>query len=200
MKNLFEKIVKHIKSNYIYYLISVSLIIISGSIGYKFLKLSPLDESSIAQVKNFMSWNGAINNNGSLVFADAFRSNLLMILAIWISGLTFIGIPIIVTILFIKGFSFGFTLAFITTLNTEPGFYKIVILLVLQNIFIFFCLIVAAVFSFKSSVNISKGNNDKVTKEVLKHRIIKNAGFYVIVMIFCFIEALFEGYILPIIF
>ncbi len=200
MKNTFEKIVKHIKSNYIYYLISATIVVISVIIGYKFFKLSPLDENSITQVKKFMNWDGTLNNNGSLVFADAFKSNLLMILAIWISGLTFIGVPIIITILFLKGFSFGFTLAFVANLNVEPGFYKIMVLLILQNIFIFSCLLVAAVFSLKSSLNISKGKSEKLSKENLKNRIIKNASCYITVMIFCFIEALLEGYILPIIF
>lgn len=199
MKNVFEKILKHLKSNYIYYLILVAVAVISSIIGYRFIKLSPLDDNSIVQVKNFMSWDGSINDNGRLVFADVFKSNSLMILAIWISGLTFIGVPIIISILFLKGFSFGFALAFIGQLSAEPGFYKIMVLLILQNIFIFSFLLVAAAFSLKSSINLSRGKEGQL-KEGLKVRIKKHASYYAIVMIFCFIEALIEGYILPIIF
>ena len=199
MKNLFEKTIKHIKSNYIYYLILIAVTVISVIIGYKFLKLSSLDEDSILQVKQFMIWDGNINDNGRLVFADAFKSNSLMILAIWISGLTFIGVPIIISILFLKGFSFGFALAFIAQLNGEPGFYKIMMLLIIQNILIFSFLLLAAVFSLKLSLNLSRGKVN-LKKDNLNTKIKKHAGCYVIVLILCFIEALIEGYILPIIF
>lgn len=177
----------------------MAVTIISAIIGYKFLRLSSLDENSISQVKQFMSWDGNINDNGSLVFADAFKSNSLMILAIWISGLTFIGVPLIISTLFLKGFSFGFALAFVTQLNGEPGFYKIMVLLILQNVFIFSFLLLAAVFSLKLSLNLSK-RKENLQKDNLSTKIKKHASCYVMVMALCFIEALMEGYILPLIF
>ncbi len=201
MKNFLEKIFENIKSNYIYYLISLAIIIISVIIGFNFFKSLPLDSSAVSVVKEFMLWDGNNKDNNSLVFADAFKSNALMILAIWISGMTFIGAPIVITVLFIKGFSFGYTFAFITQLASEPGFYKIIITLVMQNIFIFLCLIVAAVFSIKLSTGIFRDRkNNNSNKEGLKSKIYKYAGNYILVLIFCFIEALFEGYIVPLIF
>ncbi len=121
MNKLLDKIkFQVIKSKKMYLFLVVILLIgiISGSV---FITI--LDEHDkvtvINQIKSFFSKVQANEINYISALKNSLTSNLIYIVLIWLLGISVIGIPIIMFIVFIKGFIIGFSIAaIIITYNT----------------------------------------------------------------------------------
>lgn len=98
------------RKKYLFLLVITLIGIISGLLFIYFIsktdKLLVFDEldSFFKNIKNY-----SLNYTSSLI--NSITSNCLFILIIWILGISIIGIPIIIFLLFLKGFIFGFSIS-----------------------------------------------------------------------------------------
>lgn len=121
MKQIIDKLIDAAKrEKKIIFLIVLALIgITMGSI---FTTMLSQNDKVLAQtyIKDFIT---NINNNKLNYldsFKSAFMSNVILILTIWILGISIIGIPVNIFIYFVKTFVIGFSLsAFILTYNVK---------------------------------------------------------------------------------
>ena len=86
------------------------IVLVGLAFGTIFIKLiSSSDQSLVVnQIKDF--FNNCNENLLDLtnIFKSSLFSNIIYLLVIWIFGISIIGIPIIVFLLFFKGFTLGF--------------------------------------------------------------------------------------------
>jgi stage II sporulation protein M len=96
------------KRLYLFLTIMLFMGVISGSIFLTVLK----EADKLSVTNHLVAFFTEIKNNNiqySLAFKNSVSSNLLFIILIWLLGISVIGIPIIIFIVFIKGFIIGFS-------------------------------------------------------------------------------------------
>lgn len=153
------RIKQHFKENRIQYAL-VTLLFVAG-IFLGSLKVGGLEDP----IKNHLSSlvDGYLNGNGTSVgqniFAGAFLNQVRFMLACWLLGLTVIGIPLILAVVFVRGFSLGFTVFFL--LQQKAGFGIILSLLSLlpQNLIYVPILLMAAVVAVNFSLYIVRARH-----------------------------------------
>jgi stage II sporulation protein M len=184
----------YIKENLFLYFIAILILvvgIVSGSISVKALNVQQKD--NLINYINLFFQKVDINAlNSKLVLKYSILNNLKLVSLIWVLGLTIIGIPFVMLILFIKGFILGFTVGF---LIDELGFTGILfstISLFPQNIIIIPSIVIIGVSALSFSLILLK--NKRGTE---KYSIIQQVTGYtilvslmaLIIILGCFIEA-----------
>ncbi|NPV42426.1 MAG: stage II sporulation protein M [Firmicutes bacterium] len=184
----------YIKENLFLYFIAILILvvgIVSGSISVKALNVQQKD--NLINYINLFFQKVDINAlNSKLVLKYSILNNLKLVSLIWVLGLTIIGIPFVMLILFIKGFILGFTVGF---LIDELGFTGILfstISLFPQNIIIIPSVVIIGVSALSFSLILLK--NKRGTE---KYSIIQQFTGYtilvslmaLIIILGCFIEA-----------
>lgn len=92
----------------------------------------------------------------SLVLQKSLFENIRILAAVWILGLTVIGIPVVWVIIFLRGFIIGFTVGFLVEEMAIKGMLFAVISLLPHNIILLPAFLVATVTAMAFSVNIIK--------------------------------------------
>jgi stage II sporulation protein M len=113
MNKLWQKIkYEVIKDKKIYLFLFIILIIgiITGSL---FINILNTEDKTLVinEITNFFKQIKSNDINYTIALKNSFSSNLLYIILIWLLGISIIGIPIIVFIVFIKGFIIGFSVS-----------------------------------------------------------------------------------------
>lgn len=107
--NVIKYLVIRKQKLFLFLLILFLLGIVFGS-----LFISILSDSDrvkvVEQVTSFFAGMKGNKFDSFLVFKNSFLSNLILLLFLWILGISVIGIPIIIIIDFIKGFTIGFSI------------------------------------------------------------------------------------------
>ena len=91
--------------------------------------------------------------NSKELILEAVRNNLLIIAAIWALGFTVIGVPVILLLNMIKGYTFGFAFYFILAFWEKKAFAMAVVSLVPHNFIYISCIIIISVYSFRLSLD-----------------------------------------------
>jgi len=107
---------EYLKKNYFLYLF-VFLVFIAGSFS-GFLALRTLEPEQEAQLTNYLDfflsdYRETTHFDKSLSLSEVAVSNLLLLGVMWFMGLVIAGIPIVILMLFFRGFVFGFTVGFL---------------------------------------------------------------------------------------
>lgn len=139
---------------------------------------------------------GSIEVNNTAILIKSIKSNLPMLIIIWLVGITVIGIPIVLIIDIIKGFSFGFTLTFVLYSMGYKGIWFIFLSIIPQNIIYIPCIIVASVLSMRLSMMKLK---DRVNKQVnySKNYILDYSVTFIILILVIILGCLYQAYITP---
>lgn len=147
----------------------------------------------------FISFTNAIGNEpinyGNLLF-EVIKKNILLIVPVFILGLTFFGAPIILILDLLKGFTLGYTFSFMITTYEGKGIGLALISIIPQNLIYIPCFIALSVISLSMSTEIFKG-------KFFKHGKSKNFLFdgvlnkLIIIIILFVIGILVETYISP---
>ena len=186
MKKALDKLLDNIKFDKKYVLFSLILVILGIVTGSIFVViLNSTDKNIVIEyIESFVE----SFKNGSFNYLDTFKNseitNIIFVLIITIIGFTYFLFPIIIIILFYKAFIIGFSLSsFILT-------YKLKGLLLIS-------LLVA--FSLKLSITMIKCIIKK--KEVnMRQYFNKNLYISLITIILMTLTALYESFVLPLIF
>ena len=109
------------------YLIIIGLAVISLIVGILFLFMLSKENVNYIQ-KNIGEYFSNIGSENSTdLFLNTFLSNIIYILIIWVLGLSVVGLPIIVSILLFKFFTFGLSISSIISTYGFSGIIKLFI-------------------------------------------------------------------------
>lgn len=147
----------------------------------------------------FFSFTNSIEsqpvNYGNLLF-EVIKKNILIIIPIFVLGLTFFGTPIILILDLLKGFTLGYTFSFIVTTFEGKGIGLALVSVIPQNLIYIPCFIALSVISLSMSTEKFKGkffkygkNKDCFTDGALNK-------LFIIIILFI-IGILVETYISP---
>lgn len=126
-----------LKKNWLLYLIILSVFFLGACLGI--YTVSKLPSQQIMEIHNFLnSFLNHVTNVSAIDSSQAVRAvmyeNIIVIGAVYILGLTFVGIPFIFILVLLRGFLFGFALACLTKTLTWPGLFLAFISILPQNL------------------------------------------------------------------
>jgi len=140
------------------------------------------------------------NTNGisyKLIFLQSIRNNLPVIIFLWFLGLTIVGIPIIIIIDLLKGFTVGFTFSFMISGLGKNGLGIAILGVIPQNLIYIPCIVFASVVSMEFSIMLLKDKFNKQWTSSISSRIIYYSVIFIAIIILLFIGIIVESYIAP---
>lgn len=190
---------KHIQNNFWLYAISLLCICTGIVLGIYSVKYMGSFEKSdlLSYLKNFNSSIGSETIKHRSIFIETIKSNIPIVAVIWFLGLTMIGIPVILVIDIIKGFTIGFTISFVINGMGIKGMWFSLLGVLPQNIIYIPCMIFASVLAMEFSLTILK---DKTNKQWISNIWIRTTSYslsFVLLISIMFIGFFMEAYITP---
>lgn len=190
---------EHLQDNFWLYIISILCIFTGVVLGIYAVKYmgSFENENLISYLNSFTQNISQGNFKYKIMFTDILKNNFPIIIAIWFLGLTMIGIPIILIIDLIKGFTIGFTISFIIKAFGSKGIGIVLLGILPQNIIYIPCVIICSVIAMEFSLNIIKERlNKQWTNSILMRIASYSLGFIAIFSVQC-IGFVMEAFIIP---
>ncbi|MGE5632488.1 MAG: stage II sporulation protein M [Caulobacteraceae bacterium] len=149
-----DSIKKHLVNNIWVYIIVISLFILGICLGA--ITVNIIDETAKADAKNYIDGFIDITANESLqtafILKQSIKFNLYFTVAVFLSGLIYLGILIIPILIAFRGFCIGFSIAFLTESLGKGGFLFSIASILPQNIIYVPVLIMLGVLSLNNSV------------------------------------------------
>ena len=198
--NKFYSIIgRHFEANFWLYI--VSLLCISTGIVLGIYTVKYMNATQKADLLNyFSSFSAAIMNsevNNKYVFIETAKNNIPMFLALWLLGLTIVGIPIILIVDLIKGFTVGFSATFIILSMGIKGFWMTLVGLIPQNIIYIPCFIIASVLAMEFSLCKLRERLNKGSRVLINHQNITYSITFIILVMIVMLGFIYESYITP---
>lgn len=199
ISNVENNLNRHIKENTWLYVGSIVCILIGMFLGVYCVKyMGQAEKNTLYEYLNKFVENISLTSaEPKEIFIQAIKNILPMILGIWFLGLTVIGIPIILIINMVKGFTLGFSISSLINALGMKGIWMSIFGLIPQNIIYIPCIVFISVLAMEFSLSMVK---NRLNKQWTTNVISKIASYSVIVMIctlICFIGFFIEGYIVP---
>lgn len=191
---------QHIKKNNWHYILLILILVLGMILGYqKVYSLNGEVRSHLLDLINSYLLGGYKGDySGDLIFISAYIQQLKSILLIWFLGLTVIGIPLILGVIFFRGFSLGFTIGFLVQEKGTAGVIISILSILPQNL-VYLPLIVAwGLVAINFSLYIVKGREVgglPLTKGLIRYLLLL-AVFSVIVLMGVLIEAFLSPWLL----
>lgn len=188
-------LLQHIKDNLKSYCLVAIILLIGIVLGVLFV--NNLQEEQSQEVQNYVDQfvtslqNGTSIDTGKLL-RNSIKNNLILAVVMWFAGSTVIGIPIVLGIIWYRGFCLGYTIsALIAILGVGKGSLFFVTAILLQNIILIPCMLALAVSGIKLYKSIVKDKR----KENIKGKIVRHTMFSVMMLIFLLIASFLETYV-----
>lgn len=160
------RIRQHLKDNSLQYLLVLGVFIFGLMLG--FLNVKGLDnevqQSLLKLLDDYLREGLEGELFGRNILAAAFIKQAETLLSIWLLGLTVIGLPLIMVVIFLRAFSLGFTLGFLFQQKAGTGVLLCLVSVLPQNLFYIPGLIVAGVVAMNFSLFIVKSRNNGTNK------------------------------------
>lgn len=187
-------VLSHIINNKKDYIIVILLFLIGLLIGIMFI--NNVNENQFSQINEYIK--NLTNNMKSIdkinyleLLKESILSNLVLIIIIWISSSTIIGIPVVYGTLTFRGFVLGYTLSSIMlALGVGNGIVFCMSSLLLHNIIFIPVLLATCVSGMKLYKSIIKNRE----KENLKVEFFRHTIFCIIMLILLVISSFIEVY------
>lgn len=154
---------RHIKDNLALYL--VVFIFFLGGITAGTVTLYYLGQQQVIQLASYLdNLLKQLNNTHQIaswysIFYQTFINALKEIGMVWFLGLTVIGLPLIVAIIFLKGFILGFTVGFLVQQKAYQGIAFSLLAILPPNLLEIPALFVAAILGISFSISLLRGRN-----------------------------------------
>ncbi|WP_298841109.1 stage II sporulation protein M [Clostridium sp.] len=196
---LISNVNKHIQENHWLYIISILCIFTGIILGiYSVKYMGEVERNDLVNyLTNFID---PLNSSGisyKLIFFQSIKNNLPVIVLLWFLGLTIVGLPIIVIIDLLKGFTVGFTFSFMISGLGKSGIGIAILGVLPQNLIYIPCIIFASVISMEFSIMLLKNKFNKQWTSSVSSRIIYYSVIFIIIIAFLFIGIIIESYIAP---
>lgn len=197
IKKVVEAISKHFEGNFGLYIISFLCISVGMILGIYTVKyMGQIERSNLnGYINDFSKSYKTFNLDYRTVFIDAVKNQISIILALWFFGLTMVGIPIILGINFIKGFTIGFSAGFVINGFGIKGVMLTLMAILPQNIIYLFCIIFCSVVAMDFSLTLIKNNMNKNWAQSISIKLSSYSFIFVISSIIMIFGFLFETYI-----
>lgn len=202
MKNNIQKVVQvHLKDHRSIYTFTVVLMImgvIFGALIVNSLALSEKQDLITYLQQFFGEMSGGQFSSADDMLRQSFSHNLKYIGVMWILGLSVIGLPIVLILLFLKGVVVGFTVGFLVNQMGWHGLFVALMSVLPQNIILLPAFVVISTASISFSL------------KMIRQMLVKNAAtpilpqftryFMLVIGISAvlFIVSLFEAYVSPV--
>lgn len=126
-------------------------------------------------------------------------NHLKIIIILWVLGITVIGIPLILIIIGIKGFTIGFTVGFLIRYMDFKGVLFTVLAILPQSIIVIPCYILAAVICINFALTIARSRTKKkYRKEDIRTQFFSYSTIIILLFFVLMIGSIVEAYITPI--
>lgn len=189
----------HFKENFLLYILSALCIGIGFVIGVYIVKYMTTSDKGnlLSYLTDFIKGKNGSSESSRMILFQAIKNNIPLILVIWFLGLTMIGIPIILIIDVLKGFTIGFTVAFFINGFGIKGIGMAMLGVIPQNIIYIPCIIFLSVIAMEFSIKLIKDNS----KMSMRRRFFSSIGsysfFFIIITLIMFLGFFFETYCTP---
>jgi stage II sporulation protein M len=201
LPNIRKPLIKHIKNNFKLYFMLVLAFAAGVSAGA--FTVNGLSSGQAEELKKYI--NGFMNllNNQRVDSSELLKISLMenakIVLALWILGVTIIGIPFIFIIVGIRGFITGFSSGFIVSALGFKGVLFSLLTLMPKEIIVIPCILALGVSGINFSLNIIKKRSVKhIIKESLKSNFAAYCLVTLLYSVIIFSGVLVEAYITPI--
>lgn len=188
-------LLQHIKDNLKSYFLVAMILLIGIVLGVLFV--NNLQEEQSHEVQNYVDefvtslQNGTSIDTGKLL-RNSIKNNLILAVVMWFAGSTVIGIPIVLGIIWYRGFCLGYTIsALIAILGVGKGSLFFATAILLQNLIIIPCMLALAV----SGIRLYKSIVKDKRKENIKGKIVKHTMFSIMMLIFLIVASFLETYL-----
>ncbi len=196
---LMSNINKHIQENFWLYIISILCVFTGIILGiYSVKYMGTIERNDLVDyMMNFVDPSNTSGISYKLIFWQSIKNNLPVIIFLWFLGLTIVGIPIIIIIDLLKGFTIGFTFSFMISGLGKSGIGIAMLGVLPQNLIYIPCIIFASVVSMEFSIMLLKSKFNKQWTSSISSRIIYYSVIFIVIIVFLFIGIVIESYIAP---
>ncbi|MBU3110686.1 stage II sporulation protein M [Clostridium lacusfryxellense] len=196
---LMSNINKHIQENFWLYIISILCVFTGIILGiYSVKYMGTIERNDLVDyMMNFVDPSNTSGISYKLIFWQSIKNNLPIIIFLWFLGLTIVGIPIIIIIDLLKGFTIGFTFSFMISGLGKNGIGIAMLGVLPQNLIYIPCIIFASVVSMEFSIMLLKSKFNKQWTSSISSRIIYYSVIFIVLIVFLFIGIVIESYIAP---
>jgi stage II sporulation protein M len=196
---LITNINKHIQQNFWLYIISILCVFTGIILGiYSVKYMGEFERNDLVNyLMNFVDPSNTSGISYKIIFVQSIKNNLPVIIFLWFLGLTIVGIPIIIIIDLLKGFTVGFTFSFMISGLGKSGIGIALLGVLPQNLIYIPCIIFASVVSMEFSIMLIKDKFNKQWTSSIASRIIYYSGIFILIIILLFIGIIIESYIAP---
>ena len=198
MKEMYLNYKKDLSNKNKIILVVVIIFLIGLIFGSFYITILNTNEKTliIKKVTNFFSNNKITFSNKILLFKNSLVSNLIYFFCLWFLGISVIGVPLILIMIFFKGFVTGFSIGSIFACYKLKGIIGI-LLYIFPNIIV---LSVFSIFLGTYSLNLSINLlNYAFKKKTLNFGSFMGKYFFIalITILLCILCAAFDGFINP---
>ncbi|MBM7854701.1 stage II sporulation protein M [Desulfohalotomaculum tongense] len=158
MSNIQKMWLASLRAHWLYLLIVLLFFGFGCTLGI--LAVDYLDNDQVnklgSYLDTFIEQAATINIDSQRAVKSSIMNNLIVVLAVYLMGLTVLGIPMVLALLFFRGFVLGFAVGFLTKQKAWQGTLLAVVSILPQNLFYIPALLMAAVASLSFSVLLVK--------------------------------------------
>lgn len=189
----------HFKENFLLYVLCSLCIGIGFVIGVYIVKYmtTPEKNNLLNYLMDFTKTKSIDAEGYKNIFFEAAKNNIPLILVIWFLGLTMIGIPIILIIDVLKGFTLGFTFAFFVSGFGFKGIGMAFLAVIPQNLIYIPCIVFLSVIAMEFSFKLIRDNSSMS----IRKRLFANVGSYslifTLIIILMVLGFFYETYCTP---
>ena len=175
-------------------------VLFSVSVLFGAIVVQALDNSQKSELylyfNSFLSYFDQSKLADNTIMAEALRQNLKHLGILWVLGLSVIGLPVIIAMVFIKGFSIGFTVAFLIEQYSVKGLQLAIATILPQNLIIvpitIFVGVSGIVFSIQLIQNRIIHEGESLFARFIRYSIVIAISILLMVLASCY-----EAYIAP---
>jgi stage II sporulation protein M len=190
---------KHVQENFWLYVVSIFCIFTGIVLGIYTVKYMGANDKTdlLGYLTNFGDNLKLGNFKYNTIFMDVLKNNSILIIAIWFLGLTMVGIPVILILDIIKGFTIGFSISFIINGLGTKGIGVVMLGIMPQNIIYIPCILVFSVIAMEFSLGMLKDRFNRQRINSIWVKITSYSFIFIAVSVFMAIGFIFEAYLTP---
>ncbi|MGH4050469.1 MAG: stage II sporulation protein M [Clostridium sp.] len=196
---IISNINKHIQENFWLYIISILCVFTGIILGiYSVRYMGTIERNDLVNyLMNFVDPSNTSGISYKSIFFQSIKNNLPIIVFLWFLGLTIVGIPIIIIIDLLKGFTIGFTFSFMISGLGNSGIGIAMLGVLPQNLIYIPCIIFASVVSMEFSIMLLKSKFNKQWTSSISSRLLYYSVIFIVIIVLLFIGIVIESYIAP---
>lgn len=192
-----HKLKRHIGENRWQYFLIILIFLIGVFIGdYKALGLAGGVKSHLLTlIDDYLKGGTNTDLDKQVILFNSFLNQAKSVIAVWFLGLTIIGMPIILGVVFLKGFSLGFTISFLVKEKAVSGILISILSILPQNLVYIPLVIIWSVIGINFSVYIARGRPGSPVS--LGRGVISYTLLMLVFLLIVMVGALIEAYLSP---